>query len=326
MVFRACSLTFSYSDLRKTNLHILEPALTKDLEADGSVNKTASKDRATLPDKGILRPITLPRLEMPALFPQSVLSDMVNIGAAARRMGEQMLAALTPTIELFREISAHIERSKRIEASGWLPHYTTPFAMILDGMMAEEISAVIEQHYRENWHEVESAFLRRLDASQLDEEAKATFKEALASHGHGHYRSVPRTLFPEIERVACVELYDGSRKYRKEDAKSGKSREIGITSLPDFAAVVGELPVGHVLTTDYGYALYIKLEKHLYNAVKHPDEIAAAISDAVPNRHASLHGIVSYNTMQNSLNALIMTDFIFHLIGEIKMLSKDSAQ
>jgi hypothetical protein len=123
-----------------------------------------------------------------------------------------MFAALMPAIELFRDISVHIERSKRIEASGWLPHYTTPFAIVLDVMTAEEISAVIERRYRENWHEVESAFLERLEASELDDEAKATFKEALASHRHGLYRSVPRTLFPEIERVACAELYDGSRK------------------------------------------------------------------------------------------------------------------
>jgi hypothetical protein len=80
-----------------------------------------------------------------------------------------------------------------------------------------------------------------------------------------------------------------------------------------------------VLTTDYGYALYIKLEKHLYKTVRRPDEIAEAVADAVPNRHASLHGIVTYSTMQNSLNALIMTDFVFHLIGQIKMLSTEAA-
>ena len=136
---------------------------------------------------------------------------------------------------------------------------------------------------------------------------------------------MPRTLFPEIERVACAELYAGSRKYRKDDAENSKSLEIGITSLPDCAETVGELPVGHVLTTDYGYALYIKPEKHLYKTVRRPDEIAAAVADAVLNQHASLHGIVTYSTMKNSLNALIMTDFVFHLVGQIKMVSMEIA-
>lgn len=299
--------------------------MTKDISAIDETASEASNHQPTLVDWRLLRPLILPRLEMPALFPKSMFEDIAKVGAVLRGISEQIHAAITPAVELFREISANIEQSKRIEASGWLPHYTTPFHLILDYMTVEEISAVIEQHYRENWDEVESAFLRRLETRELDDEATATFKEALVSHRHGLYRSVPRTLFPEIERVACAELYDGSRKYRKEVAKSGKSLELGITSLPDFAETVGELPVGHVLTTDYGYALYTKLEKHLYKAVKRPEEIAAAVVDAVPNRHASLHGIVTYSTVKNSLNALIMTDFIFHLIGQIKMLSKEAA-
>lgn len=296
--------------------------MTKDITAtDEDENPD---DRRALAGQELFRPLILPRLEIPELFPKSMFEDMAKIGAAFRRMSEQIASAVTPAIELFKDISAHIEQSKRIEASGWLPHYTTPFALIREEMTAAEISTVIEQHYRENWHEAESAFLTRLEASELDDEAKATFKEALASHRHGLYRSVPRTLFPEIERVACAELYEGSRKYRKEGAKNGKPLELGITSLPDFAETVGQLPVGHVLTTDYGYALYIKLEKHLYRTVKRPDEIAKAAADAVPNRHASLHGIVTYSTMQNSVNALIMTDLIFHLICQIKMLPREA--
>lgn len=300
--------------------------MTKDIIATDEAAKEVPNNPLSLADTGAFRPLIFPSLEIPTLFPKSMFDDLAKVGAAFRRLSEQMLATWVPAVELFRDVGEHIERSKRIEASGWLPHYTTPFAAIHDAMTAKEISAVIEQHYRENWHDVESAFLERLEASQLDEEAKATFREALVSHRHGLYRSVPRTLFPEIERVACAELYDGSRIYRKEDARSGKSRELSITSLPDFAAAVGELPVGHVLTTDYGYALYIKLEKHLYKAVKRPDEIAAAVADAVPNRHASLHGIVTYSTMQNSLNSLVMTDFILHFIGQIKILSTEKAR
>jgi len=299
--------------------------MSKDAIATDEAFRGVPNNWTILPDWQVVRPLSLPRLDMPVLIPKSMFDDIAKIGATFRRVSEQMLAAWKPAVELFSDIGARIERSKRIESSGWLPHYTTPFAMVLDNMTAQEIGTVVEQHYRENWHEVESAFLERLEASKLDDEAKATFKEALASHRHGLYRSVPRTLFPEIERVACAELYNGLRKHRKEDGKSGKSYEIGITSLPEFVEVVGKIPVGHVLTNDYGFALYIKLEKHLYKPVKRPDEIAAAVVDAVPNRHASLHGIVTYSTMQNSLNALIMTDFIFHLIGQIKMLSTETS-
>jgi hypothetical protein len=81
-----------------------------------------------------------------------------------------------------------------------------------------------------------------------------------------------------------------------------------------------------MLTADYGIALYLKLEGHLYKRVKKPDEVERAQADAVPNRHASLHGIVVYNTAKSSLNALIMTDFIFHLISQIKSLRQEDSR
>lgn len=274
----------------------------------------------------VLPKIVLPRLELPELFPKSFLQDVARIGESMRLMTEQVTAAVSPAIEIFKEIGANINRSKRIEASGWLPHYTTPFSLIRDDMAVEEIAVVIEKHYKENWCDIEAAFVERLEKIALDDEAKATFIEALTAHRHGLYRSVPRTLFPEIERVACKELYDGSRKYKKENPKGGKPHELSITSLPDFAETVGELPVGDVMTIDYGVALFMKLEEHLYKGVKQPEEIAKAAADAVPNRHAALHGIISYSTLQSSINALIMTDFIFHVISQIRLRSAGEKQ
>jgi hypothetical protein len=283
------------------------------------------------------RPINIPRLDLSELLPKSAFEDITRIVTAYRQAGERVAEAVRPMAdaitsiaeaarpftELLVELSKQAERSRRIEASGWLPHYTTPFADIHDSMAREEISAAIEAHYRENWPQVESAFLKRLEASWLDDEAKATFKEALSSHGHGLYRTVPRTLFPEIERVAAVELYQGKRRYRSENA-NGKFQDIGITSLPTFAETVGQLPLRHVMNEDYGHALYSKLKEHLYQRVHTSAEIENAAKDPVPNRHASLHGILTYTTMQNSLNALIMTDYVFHLMRQIKVLSAET--
>ena len=36
----------------------------------------------------------------------------------------------------------------------------------------------------------------------------------------------------------------------------------------------------------------------------------------VPNRHAALHGFVTYDSPQNSLNAIFIADYIFRIIGE----------
>lgn len=47
-------------------------------------------------------------------------------------------------------------------------------------------------------------------------------------------------------------------------------------------------------------------------------EVQRYRADTVPNRHAALHGIVSYNTQQTRLNAIIMADFIFHMVSQLK--------
>ncbi len=40
--------------------------------------------------------------------------------------------------------------------------------------------------------------------------------------------------------------------------------------------------------------------------------------DPVPNRHAAVHGLVSYSSMQNSLNTIFMADYIFQVISFLK--------
>ena len=49
------------------------------------------------------------------------------------------------------------------------------------------------------------------------------------------------------------------------------------------------------------------------------DEMGKCETDPVPNRHAVIHGLISYSTAQNSINTLIMVDFMFHLIGVVGM-------
>ncbi|MCY4138623.1 MAG: hypothetical protein OXF56_10200 [Rhodobacteraceae bacterium] len=41
----------------------------------------------------------------------------------------------------------------------------------------------------------------------------------------------------------------------------------------------------------------------------------------MPNRHAAVHGLVVYSSMQNSLNAIFMADYIFQPIGVLKRMA-----
>ncbi len=209
-------------------------------------------------------------------------------------------------------------KAKLVEQTGWLPHDTTPFDLLEGELTEAEISDIIARHYETHWDEVERTFLDRAPQYSIDEEAKATFREGLQAHRHGLFRVAPRLLFPEIERVAANEFYAGSHKTEVVTAK-GKTKKNPITRLEEVRETALELPLGDLASYEYSWHLFKKVEAHLYEEVADDmDAIASFIADPVPNRHAALHGLVCYRTRQTSLNAIIMTDFMFHLITQIK--------
>lgn len=207
---------------------------------------------------------------------------------------------------LFEDIARAGDECRRIEAAGWLPHYTTPFDKISAcGEHPSAIDAVLEAHYRNEWPNVQSAFLERLDRYELGEEAKATFRQVLEGHGHGLYRLTARSLFPEVERVAREELHDGTLR--------------PITSQIELKKLAGHLtPRDTEPHGMYALTLFQKFFDHLYEHTRTPDDLAAIAADPVPNRHASLHGLLSYETARCSMNAIIMVDFIFQVICAVK--------
>jgi hypothetical protein len=48
-----------------------------------------------------------------------------------------------------------------------------------------------------------------------------------------------------------------------------------------------------------------------------PKNFVDISADAVPNRHAALHGYCVYDNAQSSLNALIMADYMLHLFDQL---------
>jgi hypothetical protein len=52
------------------------------------------------------------------------------------------------------------------------------------------------------------------------------------------------------------------------------------------------------------FAQFERMAHHLYENILTPDKLAALANDPIPNRHAALHGLISYRTMKTSLNAL----------------------
>jgi hypothetical protein len=252
---------------------------------------------------------------------QAIAESLQSIGKVWR---EVVQSSFAPFQQVFARIAAEQKKAELVERIGWLPHYTTPFHLIdVEAHDEAFVQALLTEYYVDRWHAVEAQFLENLNAYHIDEEAKATFKEALDAHRHGLFRSVPRTLFPEIERIACNEIYGGKRTIF-EETRRGKQKAINITSLPGISEAARDLPASEMLSYEFGMQLFTKMEEHLYARVgDDAEQIAKFASDPVPNRHATLHGIISYGSCQNSLNALMMTDFMFHLISRVKQYVVD---
>ena len=117
---------------------------------------------------------------------------------------------------------------------------------------------------------------------------------------------------PEIERVSRVELH-------------GDRREC-ITSQPLLRKLAGQLPISAVGPGGFlALNLFRRLSEHLYEHVDDEDSRLRFAQDPVPNRHAAVHGLVVYSSMQNSLNAVFMADFIFQGISLLKGLASAQA-
>ncbi|MNH83266.1 hypothetical protein D3C73_356610 [compost metagenome] len=205
----------------------------------------------------------------------------------------------SPILKLAEWASVSLQRAQILEEAGWLPHYTTPD--FPSTMAPEAACESLLRHYCDNWPTVEAAFRERLSNYVIDEEAKACFSEALKAHAQGLYRVAPRLLFPEIERLVRQDLIP---------APDAGLRGVRIAS--------DQLGLSNLHRSGFlSLRLYDTFTRHMYARAKTEEERARILADPVPNRHASLHGIVVYNSVQSSINALIMAEFVLLTVSAL---------
>ena len=203
----------------------------------------------------------------------------------------------------------HIHNAEMLDETGWLPHYSMPFKLIdeCEGD-ADVLGETLSQYYSEMWPEVRHNIDRRLNQYNVNDEAKETFREALNAHESGLYRSVCALLIPGIERVSRIELHE--------------NRLDRIASQHELRELAKRLPISAVDPGGFfTYQLYKRLDKHMFEHIDEERDRQRLAHDPVPNRHAIVHGYVVYSTMQNSLNAIFMADFVLQLISVMKTRS-----
>ena len=234
----------------------------------------------------------LDRLNEWATAAAPFLEKWTRIAEAAVEATER----IRPVVEEVREWIRIVDALDRI---GWLPYRAAPFHYVEEcGEDLALLDGRFAGYYRTRWIEIRDEMESGLAEYHIDDEASATFREALAAHEAGHYRCVCRLLFPEIERMIGAG-HGGSNKMLEGLTGTG--------DLADFAC-----------KERFGYVLFGRLVNHAYERVMTDDELARFERDPVPNRHAAMHGLVSYSTHKHSMNMLILTDYVFRILPPLE--------
>ena len=256
---------------------------------------------------------------------------------------EELVERETPRIRKFMETAApllspvlsDIEKwnisMDVLAKAGWLPHYTMPFAAIAksDGN-EDQVCAAILEYYTRNWENVREQIENRLTGYRIDAEAKATLREAFDAHESGLHRCVCRVLFPEIERVLFVKLFGGILgdkritydKYIKTLAGEDRSIEDFIVDGLYDLAVFGQITkaVREKDRQDHGEEHLSKADEMIFgifSSVRNEGHRESLSQNPIPNRHAAMHGVVSYSLPQHSLNTIFLADYMFGIVSRI---------
>ena len=248
------------------------------------------------------------------------------LDALTKRLQHVLGVASPFIIHVISEFEKWRYSSETLFEAGWLPHYSTPFKhLTICGKDIELVHNQLLDYYKGNWRSVRITIESHLSDYSIDLEAKATFREALDAHEAGFYRCVCRVLFPEVERVIREELLNckfgrfGYQEYVRELINRSKSIDAfvhnGLYELSIFEHVMQTLlmkereqdkPESNDLV--FGVFRNVDNEKHLEILKKHP----------IPNRHAAIHGLVEYSTMQSSLNSIFIAEYVFRSVSSMK--------
>lgn len=220
---------------------------------------------------------------------------------ASKQLERKLAPALTSLHKWSEAIAKHypefpkwIQFVNAADKVGWLPYGSTPFEIVEEcGNDLDLLDQRFSDYYRSHWSEMRDEIISRLEGFHIDDEARQTFREALSAHEAGHYRRVCRVLFPEIERMIS----------------KGRLRDKALESLAGTRSFA-EL----AFRNRSSYILLGRLMNHAYRPVKDREQFE---SNPVPNRHAALHGLVSYSTNKHSMNMLILTDYTFQILPPV---------
>ena len=233
-----------------------------------------------------------------------LMSEMSRSIEAVLRPLLESISHLAPVFRAYKKYQTFVES---VNETGWLPYYSVPIHYVeeCDGNI-DLLENRLSNYYTTHWDEIRRDIESRLGSYHVSEETKETFREALSVHEGKNYRCVSAPLFSVIDNELRVHFCGD------------------LTARITYPAIIEKLNY-HVLQGDlitrqtYFWVLLDRLMNHLYKTVN--DENRKEYEqDFTPNRHAVVHGLVSYSTHKHSMNMIIMADFIFQTLTLKKLV------
>ena len=222
-----------------------------------------------------------------------IASLMTEAGRIAIQLGSLRSYKIFDSLALFRE-------GAKLERTGWFPHSTFPTHLLTQDYDDTYFDEAVLTYYRVNWAIVRQTIEEELSQCHVDEDAKEALHQALIAHEKELYLLVPPSLFPVIERAVRVCLC-GDR--------------IGNVSVEkQLENYLGDLPLSALPYGTLGFFGYSQLSHHLYESIHTDSDRQRFLVAPVPNRHATIHGLVVYSSEKSSLNTIFVAMYVFRAL------------
>ena len=246
-----------------------------------------------------------PAIQLASL--QRTMAEAMRLAIQLASLQRTMAEAMRPAIQfgslrsykIFDSLALFREGAK-LERTGWFPHSTFPTHLLTQDYDDTYFDEAVLTYYRVNWAIVRQTIEEELSQCHVDEDAKEALHQALIAHEEGLYRLVPPSLFPVIERAVRVCLY-GDR--------------IGNVSVKkQLENYLGDLPLSVLPYGALGFFGYSQLSHHLYEGIHTDSARQRFLVAPVPNRHATIHGLVVYSSEKSSLNTIFVAMYVFRVL------------
>ena len=234
----------------------------------------------------------------------SLLNSLVRTLVTAHHFN---VFSLSPTLVEFFE---SFRKGMQLENNGWSPHRTFPRHLLTEIDSSDVTDEIILDYYRDNWVWIREIIEEDISEYLVDDDAKGALHQALVAHEKGLYRLVCATLFAEMERALRVCLYDN---------------QVGrISIVKQIKDNFGVLPSAVFPDRALGLVGFRQLINHVYESIPTDADRERFSDSPVPNRHAAIHGLVTYSSEKSSLNTIFIAAYFFQLLTATKMSQRST--